>query len=428
MSQHETNLDCAGAGLRPADLSTPVAPVHAATPSPRWSHMLSLDDFERAAHSYLPRMIRGFIAGAVETGAAMRWAAEAYEDYTFVPRALRDVAGRDTSVTLLGHRYSVPFGIAPMGGAAIAAYCGDLAFAEAAARVNQPMIMSASSLITLEEVRHRYPRAWFQAYLAGDERRIVPMVERVARAGYETLVLTADTPVPGNRENNVRNGYSMPIRITPRVALDCALHPRWLIATLCRTFLNRGIPHFENMEAERGPPMFSRNLVRNFSDRDRFSWDHVRLIRRLWRGTLVIKGLLRVDDVRLAREIGVDGVILSNHGGRQLDYALAPLNALERIRDAMPGLPIMIDGGIRRGSHVLKALALGADTVFVGRPYLYAAAVGNVEAVVHASSILQEEVSRDMALLGLNALSELDADYLAPRHDKRKQDNRRESI
>lgn len=418
MSQQETNVDRADVGFQSADLSTPVTPVDVAKPSARWRHILSLDDFDHAARSYLPRMIYGFIAGAVETATGMRRAAEAYENYTFVPRTLRDVASRDMSVNLFGRRYSVPFGIAPMGGAAIAAYCGDLAFAEAAARTNQPMIMSASSLIPLEEVQQRNPQAWFQAYLAGDERRIVPMVERVARAGYETLVLTADTPVPGNRENNVRNGYSMPIRITPRVAFDCALHPRWLIATLLRTFLTRGTPHFENMEAEKGPPMFSRNLVRNFSDRDRFSWEHVRLIRRQWRGTLVVKGLLHVDDVRTARDIGVDGVILSNHGGRQLDYALPPLHALERIRDAMPDLPIMIDGGIRRGTQVLKALALGANAVFVGRPYLYAAAVGNAEAVIHASSILREEVSRDMALLGLNALSQLDAEYLSLLQDK----------
>ncbi|MGB3899566.1 MAG: alpha-hydroxy acid oxidase [Mesorhizobium sp.] len=393
-------------------MSNLLAQPRAASSSRRWRHVLSLDDFEAEARAYLPWMIYGFISGVVERGAAARFATEAYEDYAFVPRVLSDVSARDTGITLFGQRYSVPFGIAPMGGSAIAAYCGDLALAEAAAQMNQPMIMSATSLIPLEEVRRAYPQAWFQPYLAGDEARIVPMIERVAKAGYETLVLTADTPVPGNRENNVRNGYSMPIKVTPRVALDCALHPRWLLGTFGRTLTARGLPHFENMEAERGPPMLSRSLERNFSGRDRFSWDHVRLIRKLWPGTLVVKGLLSLEDVRIARESGADGVILSSHGGRQLDYAVAPLRALEKIRPALPDFPIMIDGGIRRGSDVIKAMALGANAVFVGRPFLYAATVGQAEAVRHATHLLKEEVDRDMALLGLNTLSELSADHL----------------
>lgn len=388
--------------------------AQASAASRRWRHMLSLDDFEAAAKSFLPRMIYGFISGAVETGSANRLAADAYADYAFVPRTLRDVAVRDQGIVLFGQRYDVPFGIAPMGGSAIAAYCGDLALAEAGARLNQPMIMSASSLIPLEEVQSLYPDVWFQAYLAGDRSRIDRMVERVARAGCKTLVVTVDAPVPGNRENNVRNGYSMPIRITPRVALDCALHPRWLIGTLTRTFLNRGVPHFENMDAERGPPMFSRSLGRNFSDRDRFSWDHIRAIRQKWRGNLVLKGVLSLEDAVLAREMGLDGIILSNHGGRQLDYAVPPLHMLPRIRAALPAMPIIIDGGIRRGSDVLKAMALGADAVLVGRPYLYAAALGQAEAVAHASDILRSEIDRNMALLGLNRLADISAEYLAP--------------
>jgi L-lactate dehydrogenase (cytochrome) len=387
-------------------------PVAAA--SQRWSHMLALDDFEDKARTYLPRMIYGFVSGAVERGAGAQFAAGAYNDYAFVPRTLRDVAGRNTGITLFGHHYAMPFGIAPMGGSAIAAYRGDLVLAEAAAEMNQPMIMSATSVIPLEEVQRANPLAWFQPYLAGDEKRITPMIERVARAGFKTLVLTADTPVPGNRENNVRNGYSMPIKVTPRVALDCVLHPRWLLNTFGRTIATRGLPHFENMEFEKGPPMLSRNLARNFRDRDRFGWDHVRLIRKLWPGTLVIKGLLCLEDARMARECGADGIIVSNHGGRQLDYAVAPLHMLASIRREMPDFPIMIDGGIRRGSDVLKAMALGANAVFIGRPYLYAAAIGGAEAVRHASNLVREEIDRNMALLGLNAPDEITPDYLAP--------------
>lgn len=374
--------------------------------------MLALEDFDRAARKHLPRMVYGFISGAVETGAAQRAAAAAYSDYAFVPRTFVDVSARKQSVTLFGRDYAVPFGIAPMGGSAIAAYRGDLILAEAAAVIGQPMIMSASSLIKLEEVHQQNPATWFQAYLPGDPSRIEPMVERVKRAGFEVLVVTGDTPVPGNRENNVRNGYSMPIRITPRVALDCILHPRWLVGTIGCTFARHGMPHFENMEADRGPPMFSRDLVRNFGSRDKLSWEHIALIRKKWQGPLVVKGLLSVEDTRRARNIGVDGVIVSSHGGRQLDHAVAPLRVLPRIKAEVPDLTIMVDGGIRRGTEVLKALALGAAAVFVGRPYIYAAAIAGVAGVTHASKLLKDEVDRDMALLGLTSLRDLSREHL----------------
>jgi L-lactate dehydrogenase (cytochrome) len=166
------------------------------------------------------------------------------------------------------------------------------------------------------------------------------------------------------------------------------------------------------MEADRGPPMFSRDFARNFSARDKLSWTHLELIRRQWKGTLVVKGLLSVDDVRRAREIGTDGVILSNHGGRQLDHAVAPLRVLPRIKAEVPGLTIMIDGSIRRGTDVLKALALGAAAVFVGRPFIYAAAIAGVPGVLHASKLLSDEIDRDMALLGVTKLAALSQDYL----------------
>ena len=357
-------------------------------------------------------MVHGFIAGAVETASAQRAAAEAYEDYSFLPRTLIDVAQRDQSITLFGRRFAVPFGISPIGGTAIAAYRGDLEFAAAAHTMQQPMIMSASSLIKLEDVQRQYPAAWFQAYLAGDNARIEPMVARVAAAGFETLVITADTPVPGNREYNQRSGYSMPIRVTPRVAFDCATHPSWLIGTIARTILLHGIPHFENMDAERGPPMFSRNLTRNFSGRDGFAWSHLELIRKCWGGNLVVKGLLAPDDVRRARDLGANGVILSSHGGRQLDYAVAPLRMLPIIKAEISDMLLMIDGGIRRGTDVLKALALGASAVFVGRPFIFSNALAGRDGVIHTGNILKDEIDRNMAMLGLTNLADLSADYL----------------
>ena len=184
------------------------------------------------------------------------------------------------------------------------------------------MILSAASLITLEDVIKENPDAWYQAYLAGVPQRIEPLVDRVAAAGYDTFVVTADVPVPPNRENNIRNGFQTPIKITPRVAWDTVTHPHWLFGTLARTVINHGMPHFENMDAEQGPPVLSKNLMRNIGARDQLAWKHVELIRKRWKGKLVVKGLVSPADARIARESGVDGVMVSNHGGRQLDYTV----------------------------------------------------------------------------------------------------------
>src|SRR5262245_32413072 len=209
---------------------------------------LSLADFEKTARRRLPRMIYGFIAGAVETDAALRDNRRAFDEYGFVPRVLNDVSSRNQMTTLFGTTYAAPFGIPPFGSAAVCAYRGDIVLARAAAAANVPMILSAASLIKLEDVRRANPAAWYQAYLAGDASRIEPLVDRVAAAGYNTFVVTADVPVPSNREHNIRTGFQVPLRITPRVAWDVATHPHWLLGTWMRTLKNHGMPHFENMD------------------------------------------------------------------------------------------------------------------------------------------------------------------------------------
>ena len=274
------------------------------------------------------------------------------------------------------------------------------------------MILSAASLIRLEEVRAACPTAWYQAYLPGEASRIEPLVDRVAAAGYDVFVLTADVPVPANRENNVRSGFSVPIKPSLKLFWDVLTHPSWSLGTFARTIVQHGMPHFENMDATRGPPIISRQLERAIGNRDQLSWEHVGLIRRRWKGPFVIKGVLSAADVRTAKDCGVDGIIVSNHGGRQLDGAIAPLRVLPQIVDAARGMTVMLDGGIRRGTDVLKALALGADFVFVGRPFLYAASVGGEAAVRHAIGILSTEIARNMALLGVRELSEMSADLL----------------
>ena len=372
--------------------------------------MLALEDFEAPARSYLPRPMYGYVSGGAETNASLRANRAAFDDYAFVPRALVDVSARSTKTTLFGHEYAAPFGFAPMGGSSMAAYQGDIVLARCAAGANIPMIMSGASLSRLEDVRQAGRTAWFQAYLPGDTGPITELVERVARAGFETLVLTVDVAVGANRENNVRSGFNRPLRPTLRLAWDSALHPRWFVGMFLRTLLNHGMPHFENM----GPrvPLITRTGERDREQRDQLSWPHVELMRRLWKGRLVLKGVLNKEDARIARESGVDGVIVSNHGGRQLDGATAPLRVLPGIVEQARGMTVMMDSGIRRGTDILKALALGAQFVFVGRPFLYSAAVAGDAGVRHAIKLLKDEVDRDMALLGITSLAQMKRELL----------------
>jgi L-lactate dehydrogenase (cytochrome) len=373
---------------------------------------LNLDDFEPAAKRIMPKFLYGYVSGGAENDAAVRDNRKALEEYGFVPRVLNDVSSRNQTTTLFGKTYASPFGIPPMGSSALCAYRGDIVYARAAAAMNVPMILSAASLIKLEDVIKENPAAWYQAYLAGVPERIEPLVDRVASAGFDTFVVTADVPVPPNRENNVRNGFQTPIKITPQIAWDTVTHPNWLFGTFARTYLNHGMPHFENMDAGKGPPVLSKNLMRNIGARDQLAWKHVELIRKRWKGKLVVKGLIAPEDARIARESGVDGVLVSNHGGRQLDYTMSGLRTLPEIAAEAKGMTIMVDGGIRRGTDVIKALALGAHFVFVGRPFLYAAVAAGQPGVERAISLLHDEIGRDLALLGIRSLAEITPDLV----------------
>jgi len=368
---------------------------------------LALDDFEPTARRLIPKFLYGYISGGAETDASVRDNRKSFDEYGFVPRVLNDVSGRNQTTTLFGKTYASPFGIPPMGSAALCAYRGDIVLTRAAAAANVPMILSASSLIKLEDVRRENQQAWYQAYLAGVPERIEPLVDRVAAAGYDTFVVTADVPVPPNRENNIRNGFQVPLAITPRVAWDTVTHPHWLFGTWARTLMNHGMPHFENMDAQRGPPVMSKNLMRNIGHRDQLAWKHVELIRRRWKGKLVVKGLIAPEDARIARESGVDGVMISNHAGRQLDYTVSALRTLPEIAAQSKGMTVMLDGGVRRGTDVIKALALGANFVWIGRPFLYAAIAGGEGGVARAITLLQAEIDRDLALLGIRSIGEI---------------------
>ncbi|AVS76800.1 alpha-hydroxy-acid oxidizing enzyme [Paracidovorax avenae] len=374
--------------------------------------LLALHDFEAAARRRLPRPIFGYIAGAAEDNASLRDNRSVFEEYAFSTRVLRDVSQRSQAVELFGQRYSSPFGIAPMGIAALSSYRGDLALARAARQAGIVSIMSGTSLVRMEEVAQESPGTWFQAYIPGDRARIDALVDRVSRAGFGTLVVTVDIPVSANRENNLRTGFSTPLRPSLRLAWDGLVRPRWVAGTFLRTLLRHGMPHFENSFATRGSPILSSTVLRDFSARDHLSWAHIEAIRQRWKGRLVIKGLLSVEDALQARGIGADGIVLSNHGGRQLDGAASPMRVLEAVVAAVgPGYPVLIDSGFRRGSDVLKALALGARMVLVGRPFNYAAAVAGEAGIAHAIGLLRDEVDRNLAMLGVTSCAEL-----GPRH------------
>ncbi|MBE0615734.1 MAG: alpha-hydroxy-acid oxidizing protein [Burkholderiales bacterium] len=385
------------------------APVAAASRPPRRIRgVLNLNDFDLLAKRHLPRPLYGYIAGASETGSSLRQNEASFQRYGFLPRVLTNVSARSTDTELLGTTYSAPFGIAPMGISALMAYRGDIVMARAARNAGIPMVMSGSSLIPLEDVARVAPGTWFQAYLPGEAEKIDALLDRVAAAGFGTLMLTVDTAALANRENNVRSGFSTPLRPSLRLAWDGLSHPAWSLGTLARTIFNYGIPHFENSYATRGAPIISPNILREQGKRDHLNWSHFAKIRERWSGRLIIKGLLHEDDAANAANHGADGIIVSNHGGRQLDGTIAPLAALPAIVNRVGSKTIvMLDSGIRRGTDVIKALALGAKFVFVGRPFLYAAAVGGEQGVTLAADILKTEIRRNMALLGVTRTEEI---------------------
>ena len=368
---------------------------------------LSLADFEQAARRLLPHPIYSYIHGGVEDNRSLEGNLRTFLAHEFIPRVLNDVSTRHTECELFGLACSAPFGIGPMGVSALAAYDGDCVMARAAAAARIPMVLSGASLTPMEEVAASAPGyAWFQAYLPGIDGQIVRTAERARRAGFQTLMLTVDTAARANRENNVRARFSTPLRPSFRLAWDGVTHPRWLLGTFFKTLQKRGVPRFENTASEEPVPIISSKAARQFN-RDNLSWGHVALMRRSWKGHLVLKGILSPEDTRLAAQHGVDGIVVSNHGGRQLDGAVSPLKMLPKIAEAAGGMKIMYDGGVRRGGDVIKALALGADFVFVARPFLYAATVAGERGVAHAINLLREEVRRNMGSLGLASISDI---------------------
>lgn len=271
-----------------------------------------------------------------------------------------------------------------MGVTAICRHDCERALASAATEAGLPFVLSGLSTTPMERIREAAPHFWYQGYLPGDPARIGPLMDRLQHNGVEVLVVTIDTAVGANRENNQRAGFTIPFRASARLFVDGVLHPRWTAQVFLRTLLkDRGIPRFTNVVADPQGFRITEEPQGGFRQgRDRLDWSHLEWMRARWPGRIVLKGVAHPDDARAAVRSGLDGVIVSNHGGRQLDGAEASFDALRAIVPAVPeGFPVMVDGGFRRGTHVLKAIALGARLVFLGRPMLYGATVAGPRGV-----------------------------------------------
>lgn len=373
---------------------------------------LNIDDLRSMAERRLPRVAWDFLERGTEDELTLVENRAAFQRTRLRPRTLVDVSRRTLEVSLFGTTYKAPFGIAPTGAAGLYCFEADIALARAAGKAGVPFVLSTASFVELERVaREAEGSKWFQLYMSKDREGAEGLVSRARDAGYEALVVTTDVPVGGNREFNRRNGFEIPFRLNVRNAVDGILHPYWLFNVFLRTLLTSGVPRFRNTDV--GGRIVARNLSEFRGRREALDWSDFDWLRQFWRGKLLVKGVLTADDALTAANLGADGIFVSNHGARQLDGAPTPVEVLPEIVDAVGGrLKIMLDSGVRRGSDIVKALALGADMVFVGRAPLYGVCAGGEAGVTRALEILRSEVDRVMALLGVTRVGELDPRYL----------------
>ena len=377
---------------------------------------LNIEDLHRIAKKRLPRVAYEFLAGGVEDDVTLAHNRAVFERIRFRPQTLVNVAARSQQVNIFGRTFNCPFGIAPTGAAGLYGFAADIALARAARDAGIPFVLSTASFEPLEKVAQAAAGGalWFQLYMSKDRDAAKALVMRALNAGYEALVMTSDVVVQANREYNQRNGFTIPFRMNLSNMIDGALHPRWLVDVFLRTLIDSGVPRFQNLDTNVGGRIIAKPIEEFRTQRETLTWEDVRWLREIWPRKLYVKGILRADDAQRAAESGADGVFISNHGGRQLDGAISPIEALPAIRAAVgKRLTLMIDSGFRRGSDIVKALALGADMAFVGRATLYGIAAGGEAGAAHAIDILRTEIHRVMALLGCASVRELSADYLS---------------
>lgn len=376
----------------------------------------SIEDLRAMAHRRLPDFVLEYLEGGAEEEGALAGNRAAFHRWRFLSRALGGAAEPDLSVRLFGTTLPVPLIIAPSGLNGLFRHHGDSLLAEAAAQAGIPFTQSTMSNETIEAVA-RVPglRHWFQLYIMKDDAINHALVDRADRAGCEALVITTDAQIFGKRSWSERERTD-PTRLTLAAKWNAALHPGWV----ARTLLPAGLPQFPNfmdwLPNDKKSLFKSAFWIREHMDKGA-SWDTVARLRDRWRKQFLIKGLLRIEDVEKAAAIGADGAILSNHGGRQLDWAATPLDVLPAARKVAAGrIAVLMDGGIRTGGDVLKAMALGADAVLVGRAPLYGLGGAGKAGVLRAIEILTDEMERDLALLGCRSPAEIDRSFLMEQH------------
>ena len=369
----------------------------------------SIEDLRKMAKKRLPRGIFEYVDGYAEDGIAIQHNREVYRSLKIKNRVLKDVSQRSTAIEIFGKQITMPYAISPTASAGLMSDLGEVALAKAAARMGVPCTVATNSLSPMEEIYEKGGgNLWFQLYMWVDVNLRMKFVERIKSVGFETLLVTVDGSVGANREHDRRNGFSMPLRYTPNLMAQVLANPGWCMRVLAPQYLKRGAFRKANY-----PPEMSSKLTDKISDHELTKpatqcWDDIKRIRDVWPGYLLVKGLQSLEDAVIAADYGLDGVVVSNHGGRYLDSAPAPLQLVPEFRRAVGDrLKIIIDSGARRGSDLVKAMAVGADMVMSGRPTLFGSAAGGEAGAYRALEIFQTEMDRIMAQLGLCSVDEI---------------------
>ncbi len=372
----------------------------------------SIDELREVARRRVPNFCFEYVEGGSDDEVTLKRNRSVFEEIGFVPRTLVDVSARSQAVDLFGKPSAAPFMIGPTGFSGLLTRDGDLALARAAASAGIPYILSNASTMRLEEVVQRAGgRIWMQLYLYRTRDYAARLVDRMKAIGIEALVVTTDSAIFGNREWDRRN-YARPLKLDLRNTIDVMLHPRWIFDVL----VPHGVPRFANLGNMLPPGQDSVQGAASAIAKEldpSLNWADIRWLRDIWPGKLIVKGVMCVEDAVTAAKSGADGIVLSNHGGRQLDGAISSMEILPEVAAAVGSqLTVMLDGGFRRGSDIVKARALGAESVLRGRATTYGLAAGGEAGVAYAINLLKTEVDRVVGLLGCSDLSQLDTSYI----------------
>ncbi len=374
----------------------------------------SVADLREIARKRLPRGLFEFIDRGNDDEIAMVENCDALARIKLRPRVLVDVSTRSQAIKLFGKSQQMPVIVGPTGSAGLTWFEGEIALARAAAAQGIPFTLATGSMTAMERVvTEAGGTLWFQLYMWPERALSHQLVERARDAGYEALVFTVDTPVAPGREYNLRNGFTIPFRFTRRNVLDVGMHPRWLFGVICRYLMSTGMPRYENFPAQMQTRITSMPMGRSMATNPGMRWDDVRALRKMWPRTLIVKGIQHADDARMAADCGADGIVISNHGGRVLDSAPATIETLPAVVEAVgERLTILIDSGFRRGSDVVKALAMGADAVMLGRAPLYGTACAGQAGAMRAIQLYRDEIDRVLGLIGCRDVADLGAQHL----------------